>query len=343
MAAVTIKQIANHAGVSIGTVDRALHGRSGVNAEVAKRILEIADMLGYKPNMAAKALSKKTPTTIGVVFHVQINPFFESVAEGIRKAIAGYKDFGFVANIRYGKDFCAEDQLKNINELLEEGVDALIVVPLNDERVSEKLRELKKEDFPVVLLLSDLSAEERFAYVGCNAYEVGWVAAGIMGIACGGKGRILYATSPLQILGTQQRLDGFTHAIRSRYPEMAVDDVVEFENDEIQAYKKAVTVFSSLSNIDGIMVATGSLNGFFQAFFEATHLHKTKLVTLDLSNQVMEAMRTGTVVASVVQHPTAQGREAVQILIEHFINGRGRSSNFEMKPDIKIFESLFEV
>lgn len=44
---VTLKQIAELAGVSRGTVDRALHNRGRVSDEVAQRIRQIADELGY--------------------------------------------------------------------------------------------------------------------------------------------------------------------------------------------------------------------------------------------------------------------------------------------------------
>jgi len=79
---VTIKKIAELAGVSIGTVDRALHNRAGVNPEVSRRIKEIAVSLGYEPNIMAKALStKRKPIRIGVLFHVKPNPFYESFIE----------------------------------------------------------------------------------------------------------------------------------------------------------------------------------------------------------------------------------------------------------------------
>ena len=55
--AVTIKEIAEYANVSRGTVDRALHGRGGVKPEVERRIRAIAENMGYKPNSVAKALS----------------------------------------------------------------------------------------------------------------------------------------------------------------------------------------------------------------------------------------------------------------------------------------------
>lgn len=65
---VTIKEIAEAAGVSRGTVDRALNHRPGVNAEVADRIIRLAEEMGYRPDMAAKTLAnKRYIKTIGVL------------------------------------------------------------------------------------------------------------------------------------------------------------------------------------------------------------------------------------------------------------------------------------
>ena len=52
----TIKQIAEKAGTSRGTVDRVLNGRGNVNPELAKRILDIAERERYQPNQLAQAL-----------------------------------------------------------------------------------------------------------------------------------------------------------------------------------------------------------------------------------------------------------------------------------------------
>ena len=56
--AVTLKQIAEIAGVSRGTVDRALHDRGRVSPEVAERVRRIAEELGYHPNAVGQALAR---------------------------------------------------------------------------------------------------------------------------------------------------------------------------------------------------------------------------------------------------------------------------------------------
>ena len=54
---VTIKDIAEKAGVSRGTVDRVLHDRGRVSPSKAKKIKEIAEKMGYRPNIAGKGLA----------------------------------------------------------------------------------------------------------------------------------------------------------------------------------------------------------------------------------------------------------------------------------------------
>ena len=51
-----IKEIAEALGISIGTVDRALHDRRGVSLKTKAKVQKMADQLGYKPNLAAQAL-----------------------------------------------------------------------------------------------------------------------------------------------------------------------------------------------------------------------------------------------------------------------------------------------
>lgn len=64
----TIKMIAERAGVSIGTVDRVLHDRPYVKAEVRERVLRVMEELDYHPNRMASALATSgTPRKLALV------------------------------------------------------------------------------------------------------------------------------------------------------------------------------------------------------------------------------------------------------------------------------------
>ena len=53
----TIKEIAEKAGVSIGTVDRVLHNRGMVNAQTKERVETVMKELNYRPNQVAQGLA----------------------------------------------------------------------------------------------------------------------------------------------------------------------------------------------------------------------------------------------------------------------------------------------
>ena len=79
-----IHLIAEMANVSIGTVDRALHGRGGIKDATRQRILQIARQIGYTPNLAARALSvTKSSARIGVCMPREIHFFYDQLWSGV--------------------------------------------------------------------------------------------------------------------------------------------------------------------------------------------------------------------------------------------------------------------
>ena len=91
----TIKDIADLAGVSRGTVDRVLNNRGAVSPETAEKVLEIVRALDYRPNKAGIALAaQKKKYRIGVILFSEHNPFFDEVMEGVRKKAAELQDYG---------------------------------------------------------------------------------------------------------------------------------------------------------------------------------------------------------------------------------------------------------
>src|ERR1700682_2692436 len=72
-----IKDIAKAAGVSIGTVDRALHSRPGISAATRAKIVRMAEQLGYRPNLAARHLKLSRQRKISVHLPQEIASFFD--------------------------------------------------------------------------------------------------------------------------------------------------------------------------------------------------------------------------------------------------------------------------
>ncbi len=79
---VGIKDLAASLGISIGTVDRALQNRPGVNPVTRDRVLKMAEKLGYRPNVAARFLKLNRSLRIAVLLPAEIATFFQPLREG---------------------------------------------------------------------------------------------------------------------------------------------------------------------------------------------------------------------------------------------------------------------
>ncbi len=87
---VTIKDIANRAGVSVTTVSLVLNGKENrIAKETKKRVISIANELDYRPNQLAVGLITRRTNTIGLILPDISNSFFEELAKGAEGKAAG--------------------------------------------------------------------------------------------------------------------------------------------------------------------------------------------------------------------------------------------------------------
>jgi LacI family transcriptional regulator len=128
---ITIKDIAEAAGVSVSTVSRALRNDPAANDQTAKRIVEIAHGLNYFPNSLARGLRENKTRTVGVIFNDLNNPFYTEILGEIGERL-NEADYSLV--ICYSH-YDLERERRNIVSLLSRRVDGIIISPI-DERSS---------------------------------------------------------------------------------------------------------------------------------------------------------------------------------------------------------------
>lgn len=93
---VSIRELARHLNISIGTVSRALNGRSDVNAETRRRVFEAAAELGYVPNQSGRSLRQGTTNAIGFIVETNSetslhgDTFFTSVYDGVQQVFGAH-------------------------------------------------------------------------------------------------------------------------------------------------------------------------------------------------------------------------------------------------------------
>jgi LacI family transcriptional regulator len=84
---ITLADVAREAGTSASTASRALSGRGYVAPDVRRRLLSVADRLGYVPNLSARTLKQRTSRVVGVVVSDLSNQFYAALAAGVEQAL----------------------------------------------------------------------------------------------------------------------------------------------------------------------------------------------------------------------------------------------------------------
>ncbi|WP_042345282.1 catabolite control protein A [Bacillus massiliigorillae] len=142
---ITIYDVAREANVSMATVSRVVNGNPNVKPATRKKVMEVIDRLGYRPNAVARGLASKKTTTVGVIIPDISNIFFAELARGIEDIATMYKYNIILSNSDENKD----KELHLLNTMLGKQVDGLIFMGANitEEHVSE----FKKSPVPIVL------------------------------------------------------------------------------------------------------------------------------------------------------------------------------------------------
>ena len=230
---ITTTQLARICGVSQGTVDRALHNRSGVNPETRARILEIAKEYDYRPNIQMG--DQANSMLIGVVLFDLYNEYFSKLAMSL---VSEARKFGYSIIFQFsGKEEKNEKKALEYFDYI--GVDGIVLfsVGSDNEEYKKYLSSLKK---PIVLIgnrLFDLP------FVGIDDTEAMYdlsrtFAENVL------SGDILYFAPVLKKRlhssnAQRMRLDGFVQAMKT-----------------LEKSYRIVTDVENLSNYGGIICAT---------------------------------------------------------------------------------------
>jgi LacI family transcriptional regulator len=325
---VTIRQIAELAGVSRGTVDRALNNRGGVSPDVEKKIKKIAQDLNYHPNPMAKALANSHKSmTIGVLINSGGNPFFDKVLLGIEKAKKEIAGFHIKVKKVELTGYDINKQLKAIDQLLEAQISGLVITPINDSLIAEKLNQVSSQGIQVVTLNADITGIEKLGFVGCDYHQSGKTAAELLGQITQGNATVGIVTGFNKMLGHTMRVKGFQEVIHEAYPNIRVAGIVESFDDDNIAFRNTKKLLEDHPNITALYFCAGGIDGGIKAVKELQLAHKLKIITVDDTDNIKQYLKDGIVNATVCQQPFKQGYEAIKLIFNYLIHNQ--------KPDRK--------
>lgn len=320
---VTIRQIAEAAGVSRGTVDRALNNRGRIRPEVAERIRRIAKEMGYRPNQLGRALSmSKNNIKIGVILQSAETPFMKEVLKGVEEAREEVDSLGGTVLVCKIPHISQSDTLSAMEYMREEGVSAIAMVPMDEKEVKERINLFVEEyHIPVLTFNSDVKDTRRLCFVGQNAFQCGRAAAGLMGELTGGKGQVAVISGYRANTSLSDRVLGFQTEIGKKYPGVQVLGPEYCYEENPKARLITEELLKTYPDLKGIYLTSHGEEGVCTALKNCGKAGKIKMIANDFMGKNYQLLKEGSIHFLIGQDARIQGYEPVMILFRLLFRG----------------------
>ena len=333
-----IYRIAELAKVSIGTVDRALHGRPGIREATRKKVLRIAHKLAYSPNPAARALSVgRGALRIGVCIPREIHFYYDQMRSGILDESVRASGLG-VELVQKLVPSLGVDEKKQMTALLDSGVKAIIATPGDPEIIGPLIDLAEENNVHVVCTTTDAPRSRRSSIVAVDPELSGRLAAELMAKFVPRGARAAVVTGMLTTEEHRLKASGFATGFISDCPGGEVVTVLEAHESEEESYRKTCDLLSREPTLRGIYVSTVNCLPVCRALKKFKLAGVVALITTDLFPQMVPHLQQGTIRASIYQNPYLQGQLAMRILTDYFINGTAIPASSHIGPTL-VFRS----
>nr|WP_062316935.1 LacI family DNA-binding transcriptional regulator [Demequina maris] len=249
--AVSVKEVAAHAGVSVGTVSNVLNRPDQVKPETVVRVRDAIRVLGYVPNSAARQLREGRSRSLALVVLDSGNPFFTDVARGAEDRAAQDGLSVFLAN----SSDSTEREERHLDVFEQQRIGGVLISPAGDDL--SRLETMRGHGIPVVLV------DREAAGSGFSSVAVDDVAGGALAarhLLETGRHQLAFVGGPLRIRQVADRFQGASAAVTAEpAATLRLLGADEMTLDEGRRIGEALVPLIKQGRIDGIVAANDLL------------------------------------------------------------------------------------
>ncbi|NVD71253.1 LacI family transcriptional regulator [Duganella sp. BJB488] len=244
--AITIKDVAQEAGVSVASVSRALNGHASITDDTRKHILAVVKRMRYMPHVGARSLTTSFTNTIGVLLPDLYGEFFSEMIRGIDGA-ARRRGLHLMVSSLHGD----ADEAALAIRAMRGRVDGLLVMSPHVDAAF--LSDNLPEDLPIVLMNTAAGGTQ---YPSISVDNYSGAHAMVAHLIAGGYRRIAFLAGPSGNFEAQERLRGYRAALSELAPG-AAEHVYEgdFSEQSGQAVGQALLEMDAGRRPDALFAA----------------------------------------------------------------------------------------
>lgn len=324
--AASIRDVADRAGVSVGTVSNVLNHVDRVKPDSVRRVHEAIAELGYVRNDAARQLRAGRSLMVGLVVLDVRNPFFTEIARGAEREAARHGLSVVLAN----SDEDSAQEARHLDLFEQQRVRGILLSPYQE--AGPRLRVMRQHGIPAVLV-DRRGADDSFSSVSVDDEMGGFLAA--RHLLETGRRRILFVGGPLDMTQVDERLNGARRAASE--VQDAVLDVLPSPASTVDAGRAAgdrIADMAAGSRPDAVfcandLVALGVLQGLM------THgIRVPQDVALIGFDDIDFAAAAAVPLSSIRQPSGVMGETAMRLLLEHSDDPRRTPEHVVFQPEL---------
>lgn len=321
---IRIKDIAEKAGVSVGTVDRVLHERGEVSKITREKILKIVEELNYEPDILASTLASKRSFRFAVLIPLadENNRFWVKPLTGLDDALAEIKHFSVHIELFPFNQDSRDSFLKKANEVVSFAPDGVLLAPVFSGealKFSSQLAELK---IPFVFINSNIPGTNSIAYVGQSGIQSGAVAAKLMqfGLHAGELAIVNIVRDKLNHNHLLQRAKGFKAFFNfDTPPAFQIHEVTVNDGDKYQLMNDLEKFLQVHPSTRGIFVTNSKVYKISSYYKLKDSKVKPVIIGYDLLPENQQLLKEGLIDFLISQKPEEQAYRGVMSLFNHII------------------------
>lgn len=309
----TLKEIAREAGVSLATLDRVLHGRSGVRKSTARRVRDaISRHSGRNMEMAA---GDARPMKFAFVMPKGENVFMQMIREHVGE-MSSWLAVRKVAIETIVTDVFNPQKLAETLECLQGRFDGVAVVALDHQSVRAAIDDLVGLGTLVLTLVSDVPGSRRHHYVGIDNVAAGRTAASLVGrLARAPDGKVAIVAGSQLLRDHAERIFGFQQVMGLEYPQFTVLSAVEGGDEDQLNESLTAKLLAENPDLVAVYNAGAGTPGVGKAIADAGADKRIIFVAHDLTPFTRRSLLRGLMDAVISQDPGHEARSAIRVLM----------------------------
>lgn len=343
---VRIKDIAEEANVSEGTVDRVIHNRGGVSSKTEMKIKKILKDRNFSLNPIASALAMQSKYNIAVLIpeYSETDIFWKYPYLGILKATEEIKSIGIRVSCFKFDQYDPFSYKGVFKTLLKTKPTAVIFVPLFFKETNQIVGQLEKLDIKYMFLNVDTdTVNNNSIFIGQDSYTAGYIAGKLMHLSLPNQTFFLIIQSRHNVSDNNaiyKRIEGFSDYFKRNYINKKILILkIENLNNTEDVSQKINSYLNLHKSIKGIFIPSSRISTIVDCLTD-NNLKSLQMIGFDNTPQNIECLKKDYISFLISQKPFDQGYESVRIMKDYLLKNKIPDNKIYLPIDILTKENV---